>query len=183
VSVAAAWTELINKLDFKQGRISIFGIELASKFGSLINNKTLKCSILGAVVGFKLGSVIGTGLGMGTFDGELCTVLDIRLGSKLGAVFDREPSIVVLDIKLDFKLGTVLDRELFTVFDLKRGLALDNEVKFPAKVIQVIKNTTDSFGAEIGSAFVAKPGSILGMTWNSSWNRTGNSTWFRIRNK
>jgi hypothetical protein len=61
--------------------ISLLGIELGSKFGSLINNnKKLKCSLLGAIVGFKLGSVIGTGLGMGTFGGELCTVvLDIRL--------------------------------------------------------------------------------------------------------
>jgi hypothetical protein len=113
VSEAVAWTELINKLAFKRGRISLLGIELDSKFGSLINNKTLKCSILGAVVGFKLCSVIGTGLGMGAFDGEFCTVvLDIKLGSKLGTVLDRESSTVVLDIKLGSELGTVLGIEL-----------------------------------------------------------------------
>jgi hypothetical protein len=104
---------------------------------------------------FKLGTVL---------DRRRRTVLDIKVGSKLGTVLDREPSpVVVHDIKYDFTLGTVLDRKLCTVFNLKRGSALDNEVKFLAKVIQVIKNIIDSFGAEIGSALVAKLGSILGI--------------------
>jgi hypothetical protein len=57
VSVAAAWTEFIDKLDFKRGRISLLGIE------------------------------VGTG--------ECSTVFDIKLGSKLGTLVDRELCTVV----------------------------------------------------------------------------------------
>jgi hypothetical protein len=45
---------------------------------------------------------------MGTvLDSALCTVvlLDIKLGSKLGTIFDRGLCTVVLDIKLGSELG------------------------------------------------------------------------------
>jgi hypothetical protein len=71
-------------------------------------------------------------------DRELCMVLDIKLGSKIGTVLDRELGTVVVhhikvgsklgtfpevDIKLDFKLGTVLDRRHRTevVLNIKFG--------------------------------------------------------------
>jgi hypothetical protein len=70
-------------------------------------------------------------------DRELCMVLDIKLGSKIGTVLDIEPSTVVVhhiklgskletflevDIKPDYKVGTVLDRRLLTVVVLDINL-------------------------------------------------------------
>jgi hypothetical protein len=43
------------------------------------------------------------------------------------------------------------------------GTVVDRKLKCRAKVIQVIKNIINSFGAEIGSALGAKLGSILGI--------------------
>jgi hypothetical protein len=103
-------------------------------------------------------------------DGKLCTVvLDIKVGSKLGMVADRELcTVLVPDIKLGSKLGTVLDRRhrrrrTVVVVDIKVGSALDKKLKWHAIVIVVIKNTIRSFGAEIGAALGSKLGSILGI--------------------
>jgi hypothetical protein len=54
------------------------------------------------VLGIKVDSKMGTVL-----DSALCTVvlLDIKLGSKLGTIFDRGLCTVVLDIKLGSELG------------------------------------------------------------------------------
>jgi hypothetical protein len=71
-------------------------------------------------------------------DREFCMVLDIKLGSKIRTVLDREIGTVVVhhiklgsklgiflevDIKPDFKLGTVLDRRQRTevVLNIKFG--------------------------------------------------------------
>jgi hypothetical protein len=46
-------------------------------------------------------------------DRELCMVLDIKLGFKIGTVLDRGPSTVVVhNVKLGSKLGLVVDRKL-----------------------------------------------------------------------
>jgi hypothetical protein len=66
---------------------------------------------------------------------------------------------MVLDRELDTKIGPACS------FDIKvspkLGSALDNNLKCRAKVITVIKNIINSFGAEIGAVLVSKLGSIL----------------------
>jgi hypothetical protein len=72
--------------------------------------------------------------------GPSTLVLNIKLDFNLETVLDRRRcTVVVLDIKLGSKLGTGLDRELCTLVNPKLGLALDNELKFLAKVIKVIR--------------------------------------------
>ena len=66
VSVAGAWTELINKLDFKRGRISLLGIELGSALGNKLKCRAVVIAITKNIINsFKLGTILGIALGMG----------------------------------------------------------------------------------------------------------------------
>jgi len=94
-------------------------------------------SAFGSKLGFELEIVFETDLWIapGAALSKLSTVVDIKLGSKLGTVLDRERCTVVVDnIKVASNLGTGLDRELGTVVLLntklgsKLGSGLDREL-------------------------------------------------------
>jgi hypothetical protein len=66
---------------------------------------------------------------------------------------------MVLDIELDTKIGPACSLDIKV--SPKLCSALDNKLKCRAKVITVITNIMNSFGAEIGAVLVSKLGSIL----------------------
>ena len=104
VSVAGAWTELINKLDFKRGCISLLGIELGT-------------GELSAVFDLKLGSKLGTVL---DFKVGRDSSLGIKLGLALGNKLKCRAVVIAItkNIINSFKLGTIL------------GIALGTEMRF-----------------------------------------------------
>jgi hypothetical protein len=191
VSVAAAWRELINKLEFKRGHILLLGIELGT--GELSAVFDLK---LGSKLGFGLEIVFETdlwiapgatlsklGSRLGT---ELGSRLENMLGSRLGLELDKELGSrlgIELDKELGSRLGIELDKELrvrqlSTVVDInlvsKLGTVLDREHctvvsnKLGSKLRTVLdrevtENIVNSFGAEIGAVLGFKLGSILGI--------------------
>jgi hypothetical protein len=99
---------------------------------------------IGAALGFKQGSILGIALG---------TRLSTALGSRLGIELDKGLGVgqrsTVVDIKLGSKLVTVLDRERCTVVDFQLGSKLGTVLD--ANVRAVTKSNVNSFCTEIGS--------------------------------
>jgi hypothetical protein len=68
---------------------------------------------------------------------------------------------MVLDRELDTKIGPACSLDIKV--SPKLSSALDNKLKCRAKVITVITNIMNSFGAGIGAVLVSELGSILGI--------------------
>jgi hypothetical protein len=116
-------------------------------------------------------------------DRELCTVLDIKLGSRIGTVLDQEPSTVVIqldtvevNINLGSKMGTLpgielgqeLEAELGIVRDIKLG-TVEVDIKLGTRIgtllevdIKLDFKVGTRLGIKLGTELESKLGSRLG---------------------
>jgi hypothetical protein len=155
-------TNIINSFGAEIGAVlvsklgSILGIALRTELGTALREL---CTIVDIKldVEIKLGSKVWTVL-----DRELCTVaVDIKLGSKLGTILDRGHRTVVVNIKLGSKLGTMFDFKVGwdSSLDTKLGSLIDNKTLKCRVKVNIVAN---SISSELGVVLGLKLGTVLG---------------------
>jgi hypothetical protein len=126
--------------------IAEIGAALGSKQGSILGKAlgTGLSTAFGLILGIKLDKKLGSRLGI-----ELDKDLGLRLGIELDKGRGAGQRSTVVDIKLGSKLVTVLDRERCTVVDFQLGSKLGTVLD--ANVRAVTKSNVNLFRTEIGS--------------------------------